>query len=257
MFPVLQFIKHWLHRVDAHSLHSPFLYNFYTQVVKNDAPSPFAKLDKLREVLLANSTNLSIEDLGAGSRINNATERSIQSIARHASTPPAFSRLMARTIAHFNYHYILELGTSLGLNTLHLHTLNPEAFIQTLEGSTAIAAHAQQHFDQLDASSIQLTLGNIDDTLPKVLAAMPRVDFAYMDANHRYEPTLRYFELLKPKLHKGSLVVVDDIHWSREMNQAWHVLKENTAVSLSLDFFEAGFLFFDPELPKENYILSY
>ena len=257
MFPVFQFIRHWLHRVDAHSLHSPFLYNLYTQVVKADDATPFKKLDQLRDKLLTNGTALTIEDLGAGSRMDNGSQRSIKSIARHASTPARFSRLLARTIAYFGHQHILELGTSLGLNTLHLQTLNPTAQIHTLEGSTTIASVAQQHFDELGAQSVNLTVGNIDNTLAEVIAAMPQLDFVYMDANHRYEPTLRYFDMLQPKLHKASLVVVDDIHWSKEMNQAWQVLKEKPEVSLALDFFEAGFLFFDPELPKESYLLSY
>ena len=257
MFPVIQFIRHWLYRVNAHSLHSPFLYDFYTQVIAADDPTPFHAEEKLRKELLRDDTRLTIEDMGAGSRINNSNQRSIKSIARHASTPGRFSRLLARSIQYFDHQHILELGTSLGLNTLHMHRLNPQASIRTLEGSAEIAARAQSHFNQYGATSIALTLGNIDETLANVLSGIDKVDFVYMDANHRYEPTLRYFEQILPKLHEQSIVVVDDIHWSREMNRAWQELTQRPEVSLSLDLFEGGFLFFDPKLQKECYLLSY
>ena len=134
---------------------------------------------------------------------------------------------------------------------------NPMAHIHTLEGSSQIANLAQTHFNQLEAHNIHLTRGNIDQTLEKVLTGLPKVDLLYMDANHRYEPTLRYFEQSISKLHPKSLVVLDDIHWSAEMNRAWREIMTKKEVSLSLDLFEAGILFFDPALPKEHYILKY
>jgi predicted O-methyltransferase YrrM len=100
-------------------------------------------------------------------------------------------------------------------------------------------------------------IGNIDQTLPDVLKRLKQIDLVYIDANHRYEPTLRYFESLLPLLHEKSLVVIDDIHWSKEMNEAWDVIKDRTEVSLSIDLFEAGLLFFDPNIEKSDYILKF
>lgn len=217
----------------------------------------FENIEALRQQLLKDEGLIKVEDLGAGSRVDQGQERKLSSIARHASTPPRFSRLLARLISRFQAQTVLELGTSLGLNTLHMAQANPMAQIYTLEGSSHIADLAQTHFRNLDAPNINLTLGNIDQTLETVLADLPQVDLLYMDANHRYEPTLRYFQQALPKLHQKSLVVIDDIHWSAQMNRAWREITARSEVSLSLDLFEAGILFFDTDLPKEHYILKY
>lgn len=257
LFPVFQFINYWLHKVNEHSLHSPFLYNFYTEVIKADQLAGFEPLEDLRKSLLASNETLSVTELGAGSRVDNGQTRKVADIARHASTPPSFSRLLNRIISKNNFTHILELGTSLGQNTLYIQQACPEGAIYTLEGSPEIAQVAREHFDKFNAANIHLIEGNIDDTLAPTLEKLDMVDLAYLDANHRYEPTIRYFEQILPKLHEQSILVIDDIHWSKEMNQAWQVLIQHPRVSLSLDLFEGGLLFFNPELKKEHYILDF
>lgn len=257
LFPAFQFINYWLHRVNEHSLHSPFLYSFYTEVIKADHLAGFEQLEDLRKTLVASKETLSVMELGAGSRVDNGQTRKVADIARHASTPPSFSRLLNRIISKGNFSHILELGTSLGQNTLYMQQACAEGTIYTLEGSPEIANVACKHFDRFKAGNIHLIEGNIDDTLAPTLEKLNKVDLAYLDANHRYEPTMRYFEQILSKLHSQSIVVVDDIHWSREMNQAWQVLIEHPGVSLSLDLFEGGLLFFNPELKKEHYILDF
>ena len=257
MYPVFQFISYWLHKVNEHSLHSPFLYKFYTEVIKNDQQQDFEELEALRNSLLNSTDSVTVKELGAGSRVDNGAQRRVKDIARHASTPSSFSRLLYRIIKDGDFNSILELGTSLGINTLHLHKANPSGNIYSLEGSPEIARLAQQHFEQFQAKNIELIEGNIDDTLSSVIEEVKRIDLAYLDANHRYEPTLRYFNQILPKLHQHSIVVIDDIHWSTEMNKAWQELIALPEVSLSLDLFEGGLLFFNQDLKKEHYILSF
>lgn len=257
LFPVFQFIRYWLHKVNEHSLHSPFLYRFYTEVIKTDSKAGFEPLAQLRKKLLTSSETISVLELGAGSRVDNGSTRKIADIARYASTPPSFSRLLHRIIAKQKFSTILELGTSLGQNTLYMHQACPNGTIYTLEGSPEIAQQAQLHFDAFGINNIHLIQGNIDDTLEATVQKIDQVDLAYLDANHRYEPTLLYFEQILPKLHDQSIVVIDDIHWSQEMNQAWKKLTNHPRVTLSLDLFEGGLLFFNTELKKEHYILDF
>lgn len=257
LYPVFQFIRYWLHKVNEHSLHSPFLYNFYTEIIKHDANQGFEDLEDLRTSLLNSTESVKVKELGAGSRVDNGQTRKIKDIAKHASTPPAFSRLLNRIIHWGKFKHVLELGTSLGQNTLYMQKACTEGIIYTLEGSPAIAEIAKHNFHKLNANNIHVVEGNIDDTLTTTLEKLDTLDLAYLDANHRYTPTIQYFNSILPKLHKDSIVVIDDIHWSAEMNQAWLELKQHPKVTLSLDLFEGGLLFFNPDLKKEHYILSF
>ncbi len=243
--------------MNEHSLHSPFLYPFYTEVVKKDSKIGFEEIEALRKSLLQNEETILIEDLGAGSRVNNSNTRKVSQIAKHASTPARFSRLLNRIITHFDYKTIVELGTSLGLNSAYMASAKEGAQLFTFEGSTSIANLAKQNLGELNCTNYQLIEGNIDNTLPQWIENAPQIDLAYIDANHRYDPTLRYFELLLPKMTTSGMIILDDIHWSKEMNDAWEVLKKHPKVSLSIDLFEAGILFLQPDLMHENYVLEF
>ena len=151
--------------------------------------------------------------------------------------------------------YIVELGTSMGINTLYLANNNNKK-VFTFEGSQAFIDIALTHFELFDKQNIKLIEGNIDKTLPQFLQATEKINFALIDANHRYEPTIRYFNQLARRLNEKSIVVVDDIHWSEEMEMAWKELHKHELVYGSIDLYRCGILFFDPALNKQHFILS-
>ena len=77
-----------------------------------------------------------------------------------------------------------------------------------------------------------------------------------MDANHLYDPTLRYYQLLTKRLYEKSVVVIDDIHRSPQMQKAWNEIKSDVLVYGSVDLYRCGILFFDPMLRKQHFIWS-
>lgn len=256
-FQARAWLHHWLRAVNEHSLHAPFVYELYQQVIKPPVKKA-APLEALRQRLLTSTERLEMLELGAGSSISSSNIRTVSSIARHSLTPLRFSSLLYRLVRHQKAKTILELGTSLGINTLYLAIAAPSGKIHTLEGCPQTAALAARNFQEQNLRNISLHQGNIDDLLPPLLGKeLSRIDLAYLDANHTYEATLRYFEWLLPCLHKDSVVVVDDIHWSEDMQEAWKVLCQHQAVSLSLDLYEAGLLFFCPGMQRQHYVLQY
>ena len=257
LYAIRQYLHYWLRAVNEHAIHSPFLFEFYTKVIKADSRLDFDEIEALRKSLKQSQETIAFKELGAGSKKDNAQHRKVSTIASSVATPARFSRLIYRIIQHFDYHVCLELGTSLGLNTLYMQCAQPKAQVYTFEGSPGVAELARQQFDQLDQHQIQLVEGNIDHTLKDTLAKIPKVDFAYVDANHRYAPTLDYFEQLLPKMAEDGMIILDDIHWSPGMNQAWKEICQRPEVTLSLDLFEGGILFFKPGLKKAHYILSF
>jgi len=257
---IAAYFKYLLRSGNEHSIHSPFLFDLYTQVIaaKNDANPDYAVLKKLRKELLASREQINILDLGAGSRVNKSNLRKIGTVAKNAEKPEKFGKLFNRLVQRFQPKTILELGTSLGLTTLYLSKAKPDANILTFEGCPATAEIARQNFTRLDAGNIDIILGNIDQTLPETLTRLkPKLDFAYFDANHRYEPTVRYFEDCLPYLHNDSVFIFDDIYWSAEMTQAWEYIKKHPQVTLSVDLFWIGLVFFRKEQVKEDFILRF
>ena len=240
--------------VKGHGIHSPFVFELVTQVLGDRTVYPeYGAIEALRQGLLADKrTVVSVEDFGAG---GGASQRVLSSIARRALKPPKFGQLFFRIARHYRPSSILELGTSLGITTAYLAAGNPEASVLTFEGAPGIAALARKHFS-LDR--IRLVEGNFDDTLGHALADLPSLDLAYIDGNHRREPTLRYFRQMQPKLHEGSILIFDDIHWSAEMEEAWEALKGDPSVTCSVDLFYIGMLFFRKEFfEKQHFTIRF
>lgn len=238
----------------GHGMHSPFVFQFILHVLNNRSGYvPPAEIEALRKMLLRDNRLLTIEDLGAGSRTSSSKQRSVQSLARTALKPKKYAQLLFRLVRHYRPQTIIELGTSLGVTTAYLAAGNRSARITTIEGSGAVADVAGETFQQLGLQNVQPLRGNFDDVLPTVLQGLPSVDLAYIDGNHRYEPTMNYFRQLLPKLHNDSILVFDDIHWSPEMEKAWEEIKAHPAVQCSVDVFFLGFVFFRKEFKVKQH----
>ncbi len=244
---------------NEHSIHSPFLFDLYTRVIacKHDTSADYDQIKKTRKALLRSKETIEILDLGAGSRVNKSNVRSIGSIAKNAEKPEKFGKLFYRLIQHFQPNYIIELGTSLGITSLYLCKARPQAKVITFEGCPETASIAKQTFHSQQVDNVEVVLGNIDDSLIERIKTLPQIDFAYFDANHRYEPTIRYFEACLPLAHNDSLFIFDDIYWSEEMKKAWEEIKLHPDVSLTVDLFWIGLVFFRKEQPKEHFCLRF
>jgi predicted O-methyltransferase YrrM len=257
MHQIKHYLNHWLDAVDEHSIHSPFFFDFYKQVIKKDPDDTrFHEVEELRKKLLINKSELKIKDLGAqSSHFSNGT-RTISQVAATSLCPAKYGRLLLRIIEQQRAKEVLELGTSMGLTSLYLG-LNPNTHVTTFEGNPALINIALTHFESFEKKNIDLVEGNIDYTLPQFILQSAKIDFVFMDANHRYEPTLQYFKLLTKRMAPGGIIVLDDIYHSPEMTRAWQELRKHQLVYGSIDLFRMGILFFDPALNRQHYTWSY
>ena len=238
----------------GHGMHSPFVFEFIEYVLNNKGryQSPW-DIEEARKRLKKNGTELTIEDLGAGSRVSASKTRRVKDLAATAVKPRKFGQLFYRLVKHYRPSTILELGTSLGVTTSYLAKANLAARVITIEGSEPIYQQALNNFQKLGLENVTAIRGNFDTELPLVLSELEKVDLAYIDGNHRYQPTIDYFHQLLPKLHKESILVFDDIYWSQEMEGAWNQIKAHPDVRCSVDLFFLGFVFFRKEFKVKQH----
>ncbi len=256
-FQIRSYFKHWLDSVDEHSIHSPFFFDFYNKVIKNDNPDKpeFTAIEEIRQKLLVNLTEVTIHDLGAKSSHFKKENRTLSKIAETSLSPALFSRLYYRIIHYMDASQVVELGTSMGITSLYLAQKN-NIHVTTFEGNPSMINVARTHFEYFDTKNIRLIEGNLDTELENYLLKPAKINFVLMDANHQYEPTIRYFNLLSRRMAEKGIIILDDIHYSEEMNRAWLELRDHRLVYGSVDLFRCGILFFDPALNRQHYIWS-
>lgn len=243
---------------NEHDLHSPFLYNLYCSVFKDKGHYyDFDALQRQRHELRNNHEKFEALDLGAGS-VALKNKRTISEVVQYGITSEKYARLLFRLVNFLRPKVILELGTSVGLTTEYLHAGNKEAKLYSIEGDPFLAAFARERFIRKKIISVEVIQGNFDTVLEEVLIKLPQLDFALIDGNHRKEPTLRYFSLLAEKCHPNSLLIFDDIYWSKEMAEAWSEIKNNPRVRMTIDCFQFGMVFFKEEFrEKQHFILKF
>ncbi len=238
----------------GHGVHSPFVFDFITKILNDKKHYPeYQVVETIRKQWANDQTLLAVTDFGAGSSVSNADRRSIASIARSAVKPRKFGQLLFRMCRYYQPATILELGTSLGLTSSYLGLGHPGARLVTMEGAPGVADVAGQTIKACGVSGYSIVRGNFDVTLAETIEQLPGIDFAFIDGNHRCEPTLRYFQQLLEKTNNDSILVFDDIHWSRDMETAWETIKNHPAVRCSMDLFFIGIVFFRKEFREKQH----
>lgn len=258
-FLIRQYLRYLLTAKTAHGVHSPFVFDFVQQVLGQQTPHPsYQRIQELRQALYSNSSVLQVEDFGAGSLKQATSERRICDIARNAGRNEKMGILLSRIIRHYQLQHVLELGTSLGLGTSYMAMASDKVNVTTIEGSQQIAQTAATNFSSFPLHNITQHLGNFDEVLASILQHMPRIDLMFIDGNHREEPTWRYFNQALPFLHEHSILIFDDIHWSRGMHNAWTQIQQHAAVTLTIDVFYFGIVFFRNDFSeKQHFTLRY
>lgn len=252
------YLLYRLRAIKLHGVHSPFVFDLYHQVILHDGNYyTYPLLEALRKELLQNDRTILVTDFGAGPKAGLKKERKISYIARTSAKSPKYAQLLFRLLNRFKPKVVFDLGTSLGITTSYLAKGNQEAQVYTFEGCPAIAAEAKANFHKLKIQNVQQAIGNLDETLPQQLKAVSQLDFVFFDGNHRYEPTMRYFEACLEKHHEDSVFVLDDIYWSADMTRAWQEIKQHPQVLQTVDLFYIGLVFFRKSQPKEHFTLLY
>lgn len=252
MHQILSYIKFLLKSKNQHGVHSPFVYDLVTQCFYDRTNySEYKALVAYRSELLLNPEKITITDFGSGSKVFKSDERAINAIAKTSGTSLKNAKLLFRLVRYFQSPSILELGTNLGIATQAMALANPKAKITTIEGCPAILEVANRQFSKKKLSNITTVQGDFKAKIRE--HRQKNWDLIFFDGHHSKEATLRYFEMLLPTAHNDSVFIFDDIYWSKGMTEAWESIKKHPQVTVTVDTYNWGIVFFRKEQAKEHF----
>ena len=251
-YHLAQYANYLSRSVNRHGVHSPFLYEIIEKVFKGDKKG-LATLENLRKELLSDSSNVSDLDLGAGSSYK-SNKRTVAEVARQSASSPSQCMILFRLIQHLKIERVLELGSSVGISAAYM--AHGGASVISIEGNPDLSELAKNTFKE-NAERLDFRCGPFDDLLPAILDNEGPFDLVYIDGNHREDATLRYFEMCLHSIGNQSILIFDDIHWSAGMNSAWNTIIRHPQVTLSVDIYWCGLVFFDKGLSKEHFTIRY
>ena len=264
MIPIAQifyrisaFAKYFWRAHTKYDVHSPFVFDFIQNVLEEPKwYYTFGDLQTLRYQLLSMDTEIDVSDFGAGSQVIPTKRRKISDIARTSLSDPFFCQVLFSIVHWLKPERVVELGTSLGVATLHLAKANANTKVYTFEGCPNIAKIAQQNFDKQKANNIKLIVGAFEKTLANELDKLNTAQLFIFDGNHQKEATLQYFELGLQHADETTCFIFDDIYWSEGMTEAWEIIKKHPKTRLTIDLFQYGIVFLRSEQKeKEHFTL--
>lgn len=257
----LKYLKYILlasHR-RGHGIHSPFAFNLIHHVWQQHPKTDV--LEKIRHLHVKNRkdpTLINVRSVGAGSLVTKKQLRSVSSIFRSAAIPNRYGRLLYATTAYFKPDQVLEFGTSLGISSAWLALGNPQCNLYTVEAISALADKAKKNHQAIGLQNTQILNMDFEQFMHECDLPKKEKYLVFIDGNHTCQATLQLFDFVLQNFHTRHLVVIiDDIHWSAGMEHAWKQIQRHHQVTLTLDIFRMGFVFFNTDLSPQNFIVNY
>jgi predicted O-methyltransferase YrrM len=238
-------------------IHSPFVYDLVEKVFRDRKRyKEYKELNKLRHRFLKRNDKIEVTDFGVASGRKDYVVRvkTLGKVVKQAGHTKKQLELLFRLSRYFKPGTILEFGTLTGLSASYLSKGNPEAKVITMEGSMGLATVAGESFEKRGLH-IELEVGEFDAILDNIISKVDQLDMVFFDGNHRKKATLGYFNKCMTKAHENSIFLFDDIHWSRGMQKAWKKIKSDKRVSLTIDLYWLGIVFFRSGVAKQDFII--
>lgn len=238
--------------------HSPFVYDFILSVLRNDEVMPqWKRIESARRQLKHSYRMLNVLDLGTSGRAHGMMSmRRVSTIVRTSCKSERMCRLLARVVQHYSCDRIVEFGTSFGMSTSYLASARQSGKVYTVEGSPEVLQVASQVFEFAKLNNIETVNADFDYVMEHFADKFTGVDLFFLDGNHAYEPTIRYFKFAKQYAHNNTIFIFDDIHWSRGMSKAWQEIVADEDVTVSIDLYTVGIVFFRKENAKQHFVLK-
>jgi predicted O-methyltransferase YrrM len=242
----------------GHGIHSPFVFDLVSRVFRNKTRGDIVnRIEIVRKRLAGDKRLIDVLDLGAGSGKMKSDSRKVADIAKFSPVSEKYGMLLSNLAEEFGKGGIIEFGTSFGISTMYMAALAPEEIIYSMEGCQTIAEIAKENFKSAGFGNIKQMVGSFEELIPGIVNEKLKPGLIFIDGNHRKKAVLDYFEKMIKIIDSETVIVLDDIYISKEMNEAWHEIQHNENVSVTIDVFRMGIVFFRKGITRQNYIIRH
>lgn len=242
-----------MHSKSIRSVQSSFVNEFLKIILIKKFPYQISNpIEEYRCQLHRNKTLVDEILPGAGNR-KTKNIKSISSLAKSSCKPKSQAVILANISQFLESKNILELGTSFGISTSYIAASNPKSTILSIDASDIVSQFSQSHFQKNGYSNVHFRKGFFDEEIEKLNTPTNGWDIVFIDGNHTYNATIKYFNFFKNKLSEKGILVFDDIYWSEEMKKAWKEISSHSETSLCIDMFVMGIVWISKDFKKENF----
>lgn len=218
------YLKYLLQRKTEFSVHSPFVFDF------------------MKKVLYDRGTNRDYELMLRISRLLDGKKFSTRSRRKQA-------RLLYRLVRYMEPETVLTFGRLSALNTSALALGNLQTkvyleqspdFLETLNSMGVVNVSLIRHDGNEEEQFERLNTG-----------------FVFYGLDDFGEDTWNNLEDGFGEVDEDTVLVFEGIHHSRHTEAAWEAIKASEGVTLSMDLYCIGIIFFREGIEKQDFVLKY
>lgn len=206
----------------GHGIHSPFVYSLIRKVIEEK--TPYYIYDDLKEYL--------------------------STVCQENFSINKYNKLSFRLVNYFNAKKVLEIGSGYGVNSLFL-TAPSQCIsclcIETDSQKTAMAKNILKNWNRTVQLSDKEVLSELKDKQDCIFVNMDDCQSIVRDV----------VPLIASLCHEDSFVVVNGIRTNRSNYMLWKDISSIDGRTAMLDLFNIGIVFFNKELYRWNYQISF
>jgi predicted O-methyltransferase YrrM len=242
----------------GHGIHSPFVFHLVTKVFRNKInPDVVFNIEKIRQIMISDKRLINVNDYGSGTEGTRNSLRKITGIIKHSTIPKRYGILLAALSQEFGKPSIIAVGTSMGFSPLYLAAGSPDVPVHLIESHPEISEVIKDNIVSSGLKNICLYTGKFEEALAEIANKNIKPGLIFIDGDHSNKKMLTYFYKVAEMGDKNSLIVLNDINGSAEMGEAWKKIKKYDKVTLTVDIFRMGLVFFREGLSRYDYIIRY
>jgi predicted O-methyltransferase YrrM len=245
---VLDYAKYCFDAKNRHGLHSPFVYRLVDEVIYDfSLKSDYYQLAHLRQQVLHDRGSFVMKD----------HRMAVKAFQKKEGKSLHAMQLIYRLANYFSFSRLIELGSSMGIDTAYLAKAVPQAKIMSIGHDAYTASITSENLTKQAIKNVELLMGNSRRVLSRAIADLSSVDFLLINRGNRKDVMLDCFDLCLPKLKETSVVVVDAIYQNKEMKAYWQQIKAHPQVTVTLDLFQMGLAFVRPQQAEEHFKIRF
>ena len=223
-----------------------------------------AKIEAIRSELKNDTESFIIViDYGAGSyNIKEKTQDTSECLifresiadASKPSTNYKHAIFLFELVKEFKPLICLELGTCVGISASYIAGALKElkqGRLFTIEGAPEVAKIAETTFKKLGLDNTVGKIGKFQEVLPELLPKLKNLEFIFIDGHHNGTAMINYYKQIYPYLSEKSIIIFDDISWSKGMRNAWKTIIKDESINYSIDLWSWGICILDKNLNQK------
>ena len=229
----------------GHGVHSPFAFNFITNVIEEKLPYYiFEDIEKRRIELLACKDIVEFV-----SSKGNLKKKTVAEITSQETQSGKYGALLFRLVNFLQCKSVLQIGASTGIMSLYLASSRKDMQCVVLEDRMELVPVVKGQCSSLHINNVSVETGEYLSSLEKILKEHDYFDLVFINTIRNPELTRHILE----KHIKTKLLIVDNIRKDKKSKALWQMVMDNPHARITIDLYHLGIALFEEKFYKKHY----